>query len=380
MNAPSLALLLFLAPPLVAQIDVPGDYPDPQSAVDAASPGDVIVIHGGTWSGTGGLPALTIDRAVTVIGAPAPRFVPPFNGFGQQPPAVRLVRPGSGTVVLENVVLGGQTNGAQFGSQSGGLVGGGFADVLVYDATITAPDWVALTGIGLGSSGIDLNVPFLLLSRCDVSASNTEDDGCYGFAAEGRAGVKSTGTVVVLDSSVVGGTHLNPCFPSPGCGPIPGGTGGPGVQATRVDEAGSTISGGPGASWSDSMGVPCGSASVGSAVRASRHITLANNLLVSSPAYVGTTVGLQWNTPGPLIELYYTRGVSAPYTLVPGFPDAYLRPGEVRRLGTFAAGGHWRGISLQVPPAAILIGTVFTFQGFNPPTTVTRPVSIVLGV
>ena len=89
---------------------------------------------------------------------------------------------------------------------------------------------------------------------------------------------------------------------------------------------------------------------------------------------------LTWNTPGPLIQFFYTRGTSAPYTLVPGFPDAYLRPVGVRLLGTFPAGGGAQSLTLTVPPAAVLIGAVFTFQGFDAPGTVTRPVSFALGL
>jgi len=114
MKAVALSLCM-LAAPIGAQIDVPGDYPDLQTAVDNASPGDVIVIHGGTWIGSATLPALTIDRAVAVIGDPAPSFEPGSGGIGQQPPAVLLAGPGSGVVVLANVHIGGQTLGFQWG-------------------------------------------------------------------------------------------------------------------------------------------------------------------------------------------------------------------------------------------------------------------------
>ena len=84
-----------------AQITVPGDFPDPQSAVDAASPGDVIVIQGGTWTPAqfgSKDPALRIDKAITLVGDPPPTFEPIVSGFGQQPPTILLEGPGSGRV------------------------------------------------------------------------------------------------------------------------------------------------------------------------------------------------------------------------------------------------------------------------------------------
>jgi hypothetical protein len=375
----SLVLLVLLAAPLSAQIHVPGDHPDPQTAVNNASPGQVILVHGGLWTGTGTSPALTIDRAITIVGDPTPVFVPPIDGTGQQPPAIRLAGPGSGSVVLANVHVQGHASGISWSSQAGGIVGGGFSELLVYDSDVRGPEWLVMTGIGAGSSGIDVTVPFVLLSGTTARASDNKDDDCYGFALNGKPGVKSTGTVVALDSIVVGGMHVDPCFPFTGCGPIVNGVGGAGIEAARVDESGSSIVGGPGASWSDLMGAPCGSSTNGQPVDTASHVALPDDLDVTRPTSIGASLTLTWDTPGPVIQIYYSRGASAPYTLLPGLPDAYLRPVNVRLLGTFAAGGGPQSISIPVPPAQLLIGTPFTFQGFDEPDHVTRPISFALG-
>jgi len=375
-----LALLFAFSTVTWGQIHVPGDYPDPQTAVDNASPGDVIVVHGGTWTGVAPFPALTIDKPLTLIGDPPPSFRPPFDGSGQQPPAIRLAGPGSGTVVLARVDLSGQTSGITWSNQSGGLTGGGFAEVHVYDSTIAAPAWVLLTGIGAGSSGIDVTTPYLLISGSSVSASDAVDDGCYGFGLDGKPGVRCSGTVVALDSTIAGASYRNPCFPTPGCAPIPGGDGGAGIEAARVDEAGSALSGGPGASWSDVLGTPCGSAADGPPVLATTHVTLANDLTVARPTSIGGSVALSWNTAGPSLQIYYSRGPSAPYTVLPGYGQAYLKPVGVHFLGTYPAGGGVHSVTLPVPALQVLVGVEFTFQAVNPPSTVTRPVSIVLGL
>jgi hypothetical protein len=357
------------------QIHVPGDYPDPQTAVDNASPGDVIVVHGGTWTSAGPGPALLIDKALTLIGAPAPTFEPPFSGgTGHQPPAVRLAGPGAGTVVLANVRTGGQTSGFTWSHVQGGLAGGGFAEVHVYDSTIAAATWAFLTGIGEGASAIDVDVPFLLLSGCVVRASDGADDGCYGAVPDGDAGVRCTGTVVVLDSDVAGGSYRQPCFFTPGCQPITSGDGGAGIVAARVDEAGSSIAGGPGAQWSDVLGMPCGSASDGPAVVATTHVSLANDLTVARPTRLGGAVALAWSTPGPVIHLFYSRP-GPPVTIAPALGQAYLDPARARLAGVFAAPG---GVSFAVPPFAALVGLELTFQGVDLPGVVSRPVAVVL--
>ena len=378
MNTHRIAAFVLLASPVAAQLHVPGDYPDPQSAVNNASPGSVIIVHGGVWTATSG-PALTIDRPLTLIGDPAPTFEPAASGSGQQPPTVLLAGPGSGSVVLANVRVLGQALGFLWSSQTGGVVGGGFDELLVHDSDLRAPEWVAMSGIGTGTSGIDVTLPFLLISGSSVRASDHRDDGCYGFALAGRPGVDSSGTVVVLDSTVLGGTYLNPCFPFPGCAPLPGGDGGPGVVAVRVDEAGSTITGGPGASWRDVLGVPCGSAAVGPSVSATTHVVLASDLTVSRPTRIGSSLTLSWNTPGPVIQLFYSRGSSAPYSITPGLGDAYLRPVGVRMLGTFPSGSGLQSLTIPVPPSQALLGLAFTFQGFDGPDHVTRPVAFALG-
>jgi hypothetical protein len=373
----SLALLPFISAAAWGQIHVPGDHPDPQSAVDAAIPGDVIVVHGGTWTAAGLVPALVIDKPLTLIGDPAPTFEPPFSGgTGYQPPAIRLAGPGSGTVTLANVRTGGQTSGITWSHMEGGLAGGGFAEVHVYDSTIAAPAWISLTGVGAGATGSDVDVAYLLLSGCDVSASDGADDGCYGSVPDGDAGVRSTGTVVVLDSDVAGGSYRQPCFFTPGCQPITSGDGGPGIVATRVDEAGSSITGGPGAQWSDVIGTSCGSAADGPAVVATTHVALANDLTVARPTRIGGAIALAWTTPGPWLYLVVSAPAH-PRTLRPALGQAYLAPARARLVGLFTS-GPTGSTQIALPALPALLGIELTFQGVDPPGHVTRPVSVIV--
>jgi hypothetical protein len=359
------------------QIHVPGDYPDPQTAIDNASPGDMIVVHGGTWTSAGPGPALLIDKALTLIGDPAPTFEPPFSGgTGQQPAAVVLAGPGSGTVVLANVRTGGETNGFTWSHVQGGLAGGGFSEVHVYDSTIAAPTWTLLTGIGEGASAIDVGVPFLLLSGCVVRASDGADDGCYGSVPDGDAGVRSTGTVVVLDSDVAGGSYRQPCFFTPGCQPITRGDGGAGIVAVRVDEAGSSITGGPGAQWTDVLGTSCGSAADGPAVVVTTHVALANDLTVARPTRIGGVIALAWTTPGPWLHLVVSAPAH-PRTLRPAMGQAYLAPARAHLVSVFRS-GPMGSTQIALPALPALLGIELTFQGVDPPGHVTRPVSVIV--
>ena len=64
-----ITLTLAAAGPVQAagETHVPGDFPDPQSAINTALPGDLIVVHGGSWyaaAGSGKPTAGVITRPV----------------------------------------------------------------------------------------------------------------------------------------------------------------------------------------------------------------------------------------------------------------------------------------------------------------------------
>ena len=98
---------LVLTGSAVAQLHVPGDYATIQLAIDNASPGTTILIHGGTYG------PIVVDKALTFVGDPAPLIV--NNNIAEAPllaaPPVRLAGPGSGSVVFSNVNVGGTVDG-----------------------------------------------------------------------------------------------------------------------------------------------------------------------------------------------------------------------------------------------------------------------------
>jgi hypothetical protein len=357
---------------LGAQIDVPGDYPDPQTAIDNASAGAVIVIHGGIWG------PLVIDKALTLVGDPRPYLEGDQTfGFGTQAPPIQLNGPGGGEVVLVNLQLGGTVNGATFSSACAGICGGGFDELHIFDCAIAGPEWVTLTGMADGASGIRVAVPYVLVVGSTVAASNGGADMCSPFMPDGVPGIAaSASTVVVLDSVVTGGGTDDACYPYGGCGGS-GGIGGPGIVASKVVEAGSTLLGGAGARWTDNLGTFCFYQPDGPLVVTGIHSVLANDL-AAGPARLGQPFTLTWNTPGPIAEIYWSRGPATPFTLVAGLPEAHLDPATARLFRVVPAGGGPQSITLPIPGILALTGLELAFQVFDPSDYVTRPVVVVL--
>lgn len=373
---PSTALAL-LSAPLSAQIDVPGDYSDLQVAIDHARSGDVIVVHGGTWG------PIVIDKSLTLIGDPRPLLMSDLSVGLQQVPPIELAGPGTGEVVLANVEVGGRVCGFQIGIILGGIHGGGFDELHVFDSAIAAPRWgLCLTGVAEGAEAIDVAVPYVLVVNSTVLASDGAADDCYLFVPDGVAGIRApASTVVVLDSSVRGGSFRRPCVPvhdpSGPCGGA-GGAGGDGVVATKVVEAGSKILGGPGATWTTLEGKFCERKPDGVPVAAAEHDLLLDDLYSSGPAQLGQPFVLSWTTPGPVAGLFWSHGPAPPFHLVAGLLEVHLDPASMRLLRMVPAGGGTRSFELSVPVASALIGFEAAFQAFDPPDHVTRPVVAVL--
>ena len=117
----ALLAVALVATASLAQVTVPGDFATLQAAIDAASPGDVILVDGGDHHTT------VIDKPLTIVGTPNRPFLrtPAANEVPAneetQPPAVSLDGPGAGRVTLVNVGVGGQIDGFKFAWGGSGL-------------------------------------------------------------------------------------------------------------------------------------------------------------------------------------------------------------------------------------------------------------------
>lgn len=291
----ALALLLVLAGTSSAQAvhDVPGDFPSIQEAIDAAAPGDIVLVAGGTHEGP-----ITIDRPLTLMGDPQPSIRPRFQVFDfMQPPAIVLAGSGSGKVVLVNLSVGGQVNGITTASSSAGIQGGGFAELHLLECRVAGPFWTLLTGQAFGSPALRTSVPRILLQHSSLRGADSANDGCYGNGPPGPAGIEApTSSVVVLDSLVRGGGSDSIC----GFGSCPiGGDGGTGIVARELWEAASDIQGGSGALYSiQGDPAPCGAAPDGAARQVVRHALLGGELTAANRLRLGKSSRLSWSTSG----------------------------------------------------------------------------------
>jgi hypothetical protein len=236
-----LAACAALTLPAAAQIHVPDDYPNLQAAIDAAAPGDVIVVSSNT-----DLPVV-IDKPLTIIGDPV------FGGYLGCAPnnhGITLAGPGSGTVVLVRY----QTSSLDCATLGSGIVGGGFDELHVIDSSIELNP--SYSGLGHGNDAIEVDVPVLLVSGSAIKGKGSDTDAsCFGFVHEDlAAGIRAPNSqVILLDSTVGGGATKFLCCVSCDCPTLPnptlGGSGGPGVVADRVFLSNSQVTGGQGAEY-----------------------------------------------------------------------------------------------------------------------------------
>src|SRR6185503_7014906 len=244
------ATLLIHASARAQVLEVPGDHATVQAAIDAASPGSTILVHGGTWG------SITVTKPLTIIG---PALFEGSPSGGAWSTAIVLAGSGSGTVVLSDVSTGKEfVPGSQYFSVSPGIAGGGFDELHVYDSTIRASSFCSfsgapgclLTGVGTGEPGIEVGVPTIVLERSLVVGSRSDNDGYTGYP-DGPAGIDApASTVIALDTTVRGGPSGNYySYPSGTCDGLCSGSGGPAVLAAALYQSRSLLVGGAGATW-----------------------------------------------------------------------------------------------------------------------------------
>ena len=384
-HAPSLVLRFAAVLSLVAvaraqTFEVPGDFATIQSALDAAPAGAVIVVRGGTWG------SITIERPVTLIGAPAPLFEGGDGGVTDLPnrwdAPITLAGPGHGSVVLVGIKTFKEfVDGmSKYGYVAPGIEGGGFDELHVYDSDVRAPNFCFygtpfcnLSGTGAGTPGIGVSVPFVVVERSSVEGSRTDSDIGAPAAAD-AAGIDAPGTVVVVDSSVTGGSagafdtfFIGGCPPS-SCPDLPGG---PGVRGDTLHHAGSTIAGGQGATWIDYGGGGfCCQSDPGSAFEVTLERPMLNDLSAAGPMVLGRDYVLRLSAPGPLARLLVAVGLEPPLHLV-GLGDLFLPQETTQSLGPVVTPGEVR---LRIPADPAFLGRTISFQLVDPTNGLSRPV------
>ena len=237
------------------QIHVPGDYVVLQDAIDAALPGDVILIDGGSH------PPVVIDTPVYLVGYASnrPLLRPYLAGEappgGQQPP-VHLSGPGLEGVTLSGIDIGGATDGGWFFDNVPAITGGGFDELRLLHCDVRAPGWDGATGTEpVARPALDVDVSYLLVEDSTVVGGVAVTDFFWADpdVPGGGAGIRCTGDVAVFDSTVRGGPGLDVTFDDglfapDGCDGVTGGRGGPGIVTSgKLYRGRSTIQGGPGA-------------------------------------------------------------------------------------------------------------------------------------
>jgi hypothetical protein len=366
--------LLLLAPLAAAQvIDVPGDFPDPQSAIAAAPAGATVLVHGGQW-----LPVV-IDKPLTLLGEGLPLFLPD----GPAPMAlspVTLAGPGHGVVRLVGIELGGGVDGSFYSECAASISGGGFDALHVFDSLVAGAPWqFAYNFTFPGADAIHVDLPLVWIERCTVRGADAAagDNATHTQAVDAGDAVVSTGTVVLLDSTAQGGDgpHLSwDDGGGGGCPPVcPGGAGGDGVACQRLERANASIAAGAGSVWLDENGGGlCCEGPAGVAMIVVEDVPLQNDLVASGPALLGQPWTLSWSLPGPAVVLFVSAGVGPAPQL--GAPKLHL----LAPLFVGAVLSTPSSLPVTVPADSALTGLefgvqVYSLQGWS------RPVAGVLG-
>jgi hypothetical protein len=238
-----------LAPVQADVIRVPSQVADLQDAIDMASPGDVLLIDGGTHG------PILVDIPLTLVGVAGnrPFLRAPFVGESGDA-SVQLAGPGSGVVTLSSLDIGGTIDGTFFGLAHAGIRGTGFDELRITHCGVLAPTWIMPTGIGDGGPAIDIDIPLLVVQDSVVIGGSGTDDGSgLSVFAIPRAGlgIDTTGDVVLHEAWVAGGAGysqvaFDPLLCPLPCGMFSGGQGGTGLRANVLWAGSNTVAGGAG--------------------------------------------------------------------------------------------------------------------------------------
>ncbi len=377
-------MLFLLAPLLWSQIVVPTDYPDLAAAIAAAPPHATIVVATQVQQ-----PRVVIDKPLTIIGDPIANIGLPSNQpCWSQPaywkPCIELDGPGAGRVALVQVRL---TRGGNCPSMQPLLLGGGFDELHLESVEAVVP-LTGFDGLGYGTSAIETDVPFVLVTDSTLVGGNDQTDDFSLFEylpLETYPAIQAPASdVTLLDSYVVGGSLDTPygCY---GC-PCPeltasttSGAGAPAVVASSLFVAGGYVVGGAGAQvvaaplrvggdWSDCGNAPDGPPAIAGAVHPL--LDLAGD---TGPIRSGASWTFGYFASGPLAVLLFDVGITPPTSLAPHgwlFVDS-ATAGVFGPLPTEAV----TYLEFDVPSSSALVGTPLVFQVLDSTDGLTRPVA-----
>lgn len=303
---PTATALLFLVLPgtFTVDDDGPADFVQIADAVAAAQPGDVLLIHPGSY-----LP-FALDKELSLLGQPGgarPQVAGTSTVTGAA--GFALMRLAFERLEVSQVAQRGRIDDCTIGPPGAALPAEPVLDVeLCAELLITRTSCQGLYGTaGDGGNAVGVRDSVVCLTDSSVQGGN-----CDSSFDSGGAGLLAwTSTLTLGGTSVVGGYG----------GPGTFGPGGPGGNALQLTDCSADLRGGSGdvvtGGWAD----------VGSLYGLAVH---ANNSLVS------------WS--GLLMGSMATQGTGAVYELSPPRPYLLVRgldgPGQVRRILVYGTPGH----------------------------------------
>lgn len=364
-----------------------GNYTDLQAAIDAAQPGDVILVVGGCYR------EIVIDKPLSIVGSAkivrtTASCTSVFQGSGifddcdDACPAV-VIAPSAGAVTFAGITIQGQYSAFLDGTAQPTIFSSPGVDLSFFDCTITGPTSFETDGVAANTSAaIQAPNATVTLVRTTVSGGSHVFDivgsGAIAqvLAFDGPPGILA-GTVTMLDSTVVGGSQGEWSIDGSGTGcPAPWapgiqpsfGRGGAGIVADKVYRAGGSLAGGLGATITNSCSPPTtvhNQQPSGVDCDCVQYVVLPNDLASSGQIHIGSPWSATAAGSGGLLLLGtpMPQPLNAPpYGLLFVLPPTSLAPIPGNSIGAV------------VPSNPQLIGLQIGVQWLSPSGALSRPV------
>jgi hypothetical protein len=338
-----------------------GAYTSLQAAINAAPTGATVLVRGGSYG------PIQINRSLTILASPLATITQPFFGSGNQPPAIQLNGTGVERVSLSNLYVSNVADGGNGWNTCGPAISSsGIAKLTVEECTLRGAYWTVLSGSGAGASGIFASGPAsVVIVRSTIAASPSMTDAAV--VPDGVPGVNApNGTVVVMQSTVIGGSCGRSSIPGQTLAPCPcpgfPGTGGPGIRASTVVTSGGTVVGGLGSQYfifgqqpwgSQPNGVPCDGCSPSD---------IPVTLTQAAPLRIGSTQILTFPPVGAVRFVASGSPALAPVALS---PNAHVFLDLTAALSIQAVATATSQLSFAVPNQLSLLGVEVAHQGFS---------------